>query len=61
MKDNEVGVALWDKWLSTALKSGQMKCKPDAEVVGRGLEKIQDACDKLKAGISAKKLVVELA
>lgn len=61
MKDTDVGVALWDKWLSAALESGQMKCKPDAEVVGKGLEKIQEACDKLRAGVSGKKLVVAIA
>ncbi|KAF2103367.1 oxidoreductase [Rhizodiscina lignyota] len=59
-KDNEVGEAVWGNWLSAALANGSMKCKPDPKVIGRGLEKIQEACDVLKAGVSASKIVVEL-
>lgn len=37
-----------------------MKCKPDPEVVGKGLEHVQTAIDLQAKGVSAKKLVVEL-
>lgn len=36
-----------------------MKCKPDPEVVGKGLESIQKAMN-MAPGVSAKKVVVEL-
>ena len=37
-----------------------MKCKPDPEVVGEGLEYVQEALDRMAKGVSAKKLVVKL-
>lgn len=37
-----------------------MQAKPDPLVVGTGLEKIQEAIDRQKAGVSAKKVVVLL-
>ena len=62
MKRTEVGPAIWHKWVSGALANGTLKCKPDAYVVGSGLEKCQEACDMLKdKGASARKYVVELA
>lgn len=51
---------VWINWLPAALEKGQMKCKPDPEVVGQGLESIQLAVDTIGAGVSAKKIVVEL-
>lgn len=54
------GSEIWEHWLSAALASGAMKCKPDPYVVGRGLETMQDALDLMAKGVSAKKLVVEL-
>lgn len=41
-----------------ALKSGQLKPAPAPEVVGRGVDSLQAAFDKQKAGVSAKKIVV---
>ncbi|KAI1840996.1 hypothetical protein JX266_012777 [Neoarthrinium moseri] len=58
--ESEVGRAIWVDWLSDALADGSMKCKPNPELVGRGLEKIQDAVDLMGKGVSAKKLAVEL-
>lgn len=55
-----IAQAVFGQWLAPALESGLMKCKPDPKVVGEGLEKIQLACDTLKAGISATKVAVEL-
>lgn len=37
-----------------------MKCKPDPEIVGNGLEYVQEAVDLMAKGVSAKKLVVKL-
>jgi len=47
-------------FLPKALVNGQLKPKPDPEAVGHGLEALQGALDKLKAGVSAKKIVVSL-
>ena len=60
MEHNEASDAVWGKWVPGALEDGSLKCKPDPLVVGQGLDKIQEACDKLAAGVSAKKIVVEL-
>jgi hypothetical protein len=58
---NEVGPAVWGDWIPNALAAGTLKCKPDAKVVAKGLEGIQDACDiGAKGENSATKLVVEL-
>ncbi|KAI5356650.1 putative GroES-like superfamily, alcohol dehydrogenase-like, NAD(P)-binding domain superfamily [Septoria linicola] len=52
--------AVFAKWLPLALRSGQLKCKPEPFIVGRGLDSLQDACDLMAKGVSAQKLVVEL-
>ena len=40
-----------------ALANGSLQCKPDP-LTFDGLEKMQDAFDKQKKGVSAKKVVV---
>jgi NADPH:quinone reductase-like Zn-dependent oxidoreductase len=60
LKDNEVGPAIFEAFLPKALVSGTFHAKPFAEVVGHGLEAIQKGLDDLKAGVSAKKLVISL-
>lgn len=60
---NEVGPAIWGKWVPEALATGALQCKPDPEVVAKGLEGIQTACDIGAKGwgtSSSPKLVVEL-
>ncbi|GAB7339500.1 hypothetical protein MBLNU457_6120t1 [Dothideomycetes sp. NU457] len=57
---NKVGPAIWGQWLTPALASGLMRCKPDPFVIGQGLESLQAACDKVKAGVSAMKVCVEI-
>ncbi|KAK8000830.1 GroES-like protein [Apiospora marii] len=60
---NEVGPAIWGKWVPEALATGALQCKPDPEVVAKGLEGIQTACDIGAKGwgtTSSPKLVVEL-
>ena len=58
VQQNEVGPAVWSNFLYEALEKGVFRCKPEPEVVGKGLGDIQKAVDMLKAGVSAKKLVV---
>ncbi|KAF4314092.1 Alcohol dehydrogenase superfamily zinc-containing [Botryosphaeria dothidea] len=60
LEQKDVGDAVWRKFVPQALASGQLKAKPDPLVVGKGLEKIQEALDKQQAGVSAKKVVVSL-
>lgn len=60
LSETATGKAIWKDWLAGALEDGTMKCMPPPEVVGTGLEKIQDAVDAIGKGVSGKKLVVEL-
>ncbi len=57
---DEVGPMLWERFLPAALAEGLYVAAPAAEVVGTGLEAIQPAMDRLRAGVSARKLVVAL-
>jgi NADPH:quinone reductase-like Zn-dependent oxidoreductase len=57
---NGVGRAVYADYLGQALEKGVYQCKPDPMVVGHGLEKMQEAFDVQKAGVSAKKVVVTL-
>lgn len=59
-KPTRVGPKLFEKWIPAALESGQLKCMPQPFVVGHGLESLQEACDLMSKGVSAKKLVVVL-
>ncbi|CZT16055.1 related to oxidoreductase [Ramularia collo-cygni] len=56
----DVGPRIFGDWMFGALESGLLKCKPDPFVVGKGLESVQEACDLMSQGVSARKLVVEL-
>ncbi|WP_368496206.1 zinc-binding alcohol dehydrogenase family protein [Herbiconiux sp. A18JL235] len=60
LMSNEVGRMLWHDYLPRALADGTHACAPTAEVVGEGLGAIQTAIDRLRAGVSATKLVVTL-
>ncbi|PPF66541.1 Zn-dependent oxidoreductase [Clavibacter michiganensis] len=55
-----VGSMLWERFLPAALAEGRYVAAPEAEVVGTGLAAIQPAMDRLRAGVSARKLVVSL-
>ncbi len=59
LKDNELGGVVY-RFLEKALEKGVYKAKPDAWVVGRGLEAIQGAMEKWRSGVSAQKVVVSL-
>ncbi|MCJ1400369.1 hypothetical protein MMC11_003574 [Xylographa trunciseda] len=60
LSDNEVGPAMYADFLSAALAQGTYVAAPEAQVVGTGLEHIQEAFDIQKKGVSAKKVVVTL-
>ncbi|KAF2086485.1 GroES-like protein [Saccharata proteae CBS 121410] len=55
--DAEVGDAVWRKFVPEALSKGTLQAKPDPLVVGHGLDKAQEAMNKQKDGVSAKKVV----
>lgn len=57
---NGIGKAVWQDYLSAALANGTLVPEPEPYVVGKGLDKIQEAIDVLKKGVSAKKVVVTL-
>lgn len=56
----QVGEAVWGKFVPKALADGSLKFLPEPLVIGKGLESVQKGMDKNKAGVSAKKVVVEL-
>jgi hypothetical protein len=57
---NEVGKAIYEEFLPQALAEGKYIAAPDPQVVGKGLEHVQEAMNLNKKGVSAKKLVVTL-
>ena len=58
LKDTEVGPAIYTDFLPTALATGAYRAEPQAEVVGHGLEAIPAGLQRLRKGVSAKKLVI---
>ncbi|PWY70282.1 oxidoreductase [Aspergillus heteromorphus CBS 117.55] len=60
LAENEVGPAIFVDFLPKALAEGTFVSAPQVEVVGKGLEALQDGLEVLKKGVSAKKLVVSL-
>jgi hypothetical protein len=57
----DVGDAVWRQYIPKALAAGKFQAKPDPFIVKGGLEKVQEGIDLLKAGVSAKKVVVEIS
>lgn len=47
-------------WMEKALAQGSLQPKPNPEIVGEGLEYIQDGIDRMRKGVSATKLVIKL-
>ena len=56
----EVGPAVFAGFLPDALAEGRYQPAPVAEVVGHDLAAVPDALVRLRAGVSARKLVVSL-
>ncbi|CAG8979311.1 hypothetical protein HYALB_00002434 [Hymenoscyphus albidus] len=57
---NDVATPVWEEYVTPASESGKFQCLPPPTVVGKGLEHIQEALKRSKAGVSATKIVVEL-
>ena len=57
---NDVVAPVFREFVTPALVSGLLKCLPAPTVVGKGLEFINEALKRSKAGVSATKLVVEV-
>jgi hypothetical protein len=57
---NEVGKVIYEDFLPRALAAGSYIASPNPQVVGSGLECIQQALDVHKQGVSARKIVVAL-
>jgi NADPH:quinone reductase-like Zn-dependent oxidoreductase len=57
---NEVAAPVWREYVTPALESGRLQCLPKPILVGKGLESIQGALEKMREGVSAAKIVVEL-
>jgi NADPH:quinone reductase-like Zn-dependent oxidoreductase len=58
--ENGVARHIWTEFLPRALEARSFVPAPEPEVVGHGLELIQEAFERLREGVSAKKLVVTL-
>ena len=56
----DVGPAVFAGFLPTALAEGRYRVAPTAEVVGHELAAVPAALERLRAGVSARKLVVSL-
>lgn len=60
IKKNEISEAVYGNFLEEALENGTFKAAPEALVVGKGLESVQEAFEVQKRGVSARKVVVSL-
>ena len=58
LKDNAVGPAIYVDFLPGALAKGVYRAVPEAAIAGEGLDKIPDALEQLRKGVSAMKIVV---
>jgi hypothetical protein len=56
-----VGTAVWHDFMPEALETGRFQAKPDPHVVKGGLSKVQEGMNMLRKGVSAKKVVIEIA
>jgi NADPH:quinone reductase-like Zn-dependent oxidoreductase len=61
MDQSELGAWFFNDYLQNSLKKGNIVPAPKVEVAGGGIAAAQKVLDKLKAGVSGKKLVVTLA
>jgi NADPH:quinone reductase-like Zn-dependent oxidoreductase len=57
---DDVATPVWREYVTPALRTGRLKCLPPPLVVGKGLERVQEALKMCEAGVSATKLVVEI-
>lgn len=57
----DIGNAVWRKYLPAALAAGKFQAKPDPVILDGGLERVQEGIDILRKGVSARKVVIEVA
>ncbi|KAF2084024.1 zinc-binding oxidoreductase CipB [Saccharata proteae CBS 121410] len=60
LMSNEVSRVIYEDFLPSALEQRTFVPAPEPEVVGKGLEFVQEALDLYQKGVSAKKVVVSL-
>ncbi|KAF3763461.1 zinc-binding oxidoreductase CipB [Cryphonectria parasitica EP155] len=58
--DSDVAKVVYSDFLPAALASGRFVPMPEPQVIGQGLEKVQEAFEVGKKGVSAKKIVITL-
>lgn len=51
---------IWEKFIPEGLETKVIKALPQPIVIGKGLENIDKGIERLKEGVSAGKVVVEL-
>ncbi|KAH8697538.1 putative zinc binding dehydrogenase [Talaromyces proteolyticus] len=59
--ESDLGDTILRKYLPAALAAGKLKAKPDPMIIEGGLEKVQEGIDLQRVGVSAKKIVIEIA
>ena len=57
---NDVAGPVWRDYVGPALEAGKIQCLPPPNVIGTGLQYIQEGLNTIKAGVSAAKLVIAL-
>lgn len=60
LRDDDLGERLWGEVLPRGLADGSLRAVPEAVVAGDGLDALQAAVDRHRAGVSAQKIVVRL-
>jgi NADPH:quinone reductase-like Zn-dependent oxidoreductase len=60
LKENGIGEAIYKGFLGQALSDGRFTPAPKPQVIGQGLAFIQKGLEIQKAGVSAKKIVINL-
>ena len=60
IKENDVSKVVFGEFLEEALRSGKFRAEPKPLLVGEGLQAVQAGLDRLKEGVSARKVVVKL-
>ncbi|KAF2710009.1 GroES-like protein [Pleomassaria siparia CBS 279.74] len=58
--NGSIGKGIYEDFLPSALAEGRFVCAPEPQVVGHGLDKVGEAMELSKKGVSLRKLVVTL-
>ncbi|KAK3640156.1 hypothetical protein LTR56_005568 [Elasticomyces elasticus] len=59
-EDDYGASSVWTNFVPAALRTGVLQPKPESYIMTGGLERLQEALDLQKKGVSAKKIVVEI-